>query len=263
MNQIQFVPHPPSIKRNSFNCPHCGAHADQFWYELYAKNSENSTPNIMDESTIKMIEEDPNIPFDLKEDQLDWIRENMKGFVHIDRLSESKELNFEIRNLFLSKCYSCKKIAVWIHDKLVFPKQKYQIASNFDLPDDIKNDYNEASAIFDDSPRGAAAILRLAIQKLCMHLKQPGKNINSDIQALVKAGLDVQVQQALDFVRVIGNNAVHPGNIDIEDNKETVLALFGLINLIAEKMISEPKHVNELFDSLPDGVKEQIKKRDK
>ncbi len=93
-------------------------------------------------------------------------------------------------------------------------------------------------------------------------LEQPGKNINTDIAALVKAGLNVQVQQALDIVRVIGNNAVHPGQIDLQDNKEIAESLFGLVNIIAEKMISEPKHVESIFDNLPDGVKKQIEERD-
>ncbi len=262
MKMVQSVPHPPSIETNSFNCPHCGAHADQSWYKLYATDLGHKTPNILDESAIRMFSENPDMPDDLKEDQIDWIRERMKGFVHIDKLSNGQFVNWSIDNLSLSKCYTCKKIAIWVYDKLMFPKNKYQIESNTDLPDDIKKDYDEASAIFDDSPRGAAAILRLAIQKLCKHLKQPGKNLNSDIKALVEEGLDIRVQQALDVVRVIGNHAVHPGTIDIEDNKKTVMALFGLINLIAEKMISEPKHVNTLFESLPDGAKEQIKRRD-
>ena len=70
------------------------------------------------------------------------------------------------------------------------------------------------------------------------------------------------VKEALDIVRVIGNNAVHPGQIDLQDNDETAKSLFGLVNIISEKMITEPKHVKSMFDNLPDNAKNQIKKRD-
>src|SRR5688572_10249423 len=85
--------------------------------------------------------------------------------------------------------------------------------------------------------------LRLAIKKLCAELGETGKNINDDIASLEKKGLDKRVQQALDIVRVIGNDAVHPGQIDLRDDRDTATKLFGLVNLIAEKMITEPKHV--------------------
>lgn len=163
----------------------------------------------------------------------------------------------------MSKCYTCKKIAVWVHDNLLFPKMQYAIPPNQDLPDGVKRDYEEASEILDKSPRGAAALLRLAIQKLCVHLGEPGKNINADIATLVKRGLDIRVQQALDVVRVVGNNAVHPGQMDIQDDKDTARTLFGLINLISEKLITEPAHVQKLFDSLPEGARRQIEERDK
>ena len=94
------------------------------------------------------------------------------------------------------------------------------------MPDDIKLDYNEARTILGRSPRGAAALLRLAIQKLCKHLGQSGANINGDIKALVAAGLPPKVQEALDTVRVIGNESVHPGQIDIRDDVETAIKLF-------------------------------------
>ena len=52
------------------------------------------------------------------------------------------------------------------------------------------------------------------LQKLCKVLGQSGNNINEDIKALVESGLDPRVQKALDAVRVVGNNAVHPGQMD-------------------------------------------------
>lgn len=130
------------------------------------------------------------------------------------------------------------------------------------MPADIRLDYDEASTIFDKSPRGAAALIRLAIQKLCKELGQPGENINRDIGELVKGGLNIRVQQALDAVRVIGNEAVHPGQIDLRDDKATAGALFKLLNLIVEKTISEPKHVAEVYASLPADKLRAIAKRD-
>src|SRR5207253_9157908 len=97
-----------------------------------------------------------------------------------------------------------------------------------DMPADVRADYDEAAAIVQRSPRGAGALLRLALQKLMPHLGEKGKNMNGDIASLVASGLDPGMQQALDALRVIGNNAVHPGELDLQDNVETVGSLFGL-----------------------------------
>jgi hypothetical protein len=70
----------------------------------------------------------------------------------------------------------------------------------------------------------------------------------------VKKGLEPQVQQALDIVRVIGNNAVHPGEITVNDNRDTATTLFGLVNLIVESQIARPKQIGALFDALPSGA---------
>ena len=105
-------------------------------------------------------------------------------------------------------------------------------------------------------------MIRLAIQMLCKCLGKSGKNLNDDIRDLVADGLDRRIQKSLDIVRVIGNNAVHPGQIDLMDNRATAESLFGLLNLIAEKMISEPKHVDEIYAGLPESARKAIDKRD-
>ena len=160
-------------------------------------------------------------------------------------------------------CTHCRQFCFWVDGRLVYPSASPAPKPNPDLPADIQEDYNEAREIVSRSPRGAAALLRLCIQKLGKHLGEKGKNINADIASLVSKGLPPKVQQALDTVRVVGNNAVHPGQIDLKDDIDTASALFGLVNIIAEVMISQPNHVNQLYQSvIPKTQRDAISNRD-
>ncbi|MCH8030564.1 MAG: DUF4145 domain-containing protein [Bacteroidetes bacterium] len=163
----------------------------------------------------------------------------------------------------VAECAYCKKPTIWEGEEIIFPITLISPDPNPDLPDDIKRDYEEARQVLASSPRGSAALLRLAIQKLCVHLEEKGENINEDIGALVAKGLPTMVQQALDLVRVIGNNAVHPGQIDLNDDKKVADKLFPLVNVIAEVMISQPNQIKTLYESvLPESQREAIEQRD-
>ena len=160
-------------------------------------------------------------------------------------------------------CAHCDEVTLWRHSKLILPLASTSPRPNPDLPEDIRNDYEEARQIQQISPRGSAALLRLCIQKLCVLLDEKGKNINQDIASLVEKGLPVQIQQALDIVRVVGNNAVHPGQIDLNDNVEVSNKLFGIVNIIADVMITQPKEIKKMYENvLPESQREAIAKRD-
>ena len=75
---------------------------------------------------------------------------------------------------------------------------------------------------------------------------------------LVEKGLNPQIQKSLDILRITGNNAVHPGEIAIEEDSEQVLKLFELLNIIAEKMITELEEIDSFYDDLPDNSKESV-----
>lgn len=163
--------------------------------------------------------------------------------------------------LKVSVCDSCGRNCVWVLEDYVYPATNSAPRPNPDMPAEIRSDYLEAANIYTVSPRGAAALLRLAIQKLMAHLGEEGKNINDDIASLVLKGLPKQVQQAMDVVRVTGNNAVHPGKLDANDIG-MAQQLFPLVNIIVEYQISMPSRVQELYDALPAGALAGIERRD-
>ena len=162
----------------------------------------------------------------------------------------------------IATCVRCGEISLWVSTKMIYPDSSSVAPPNPDMNKEIQEDYREAAAIVNRSPRGAASLLRLSIQELCRQLGLPGKDLDTDIAALVTRGLDPKIQKSLDVVRVVGNNAVHPGEMDIRDGRDVALKLFELVNLIAQMMVTQPKEIDELYGSLPAGAKEHIGKRD-
>ncbi len=134
--------------------------------------------------------------------------------------------------------------------------------ANEDMPEDVKKIYDEACLVLKYSPRSSAALSRLAIEKLVDHLEAEGSNLNLKIADLVSKGLPPRIQQMLDSVRVIGNNAVHPGEIDLSDNAQLASSLLDFINLIVENQISHPKRINEVYNNLPESILQSIERRD-
>jgi hypothetical protein len=167
------------------------------------------------------------------------------------------------KSVHYAQCKHCDNFSIWYEEKMIYPVVTRVEDPNEDMPEDVKADYVEASLIVEKSPRAAAALLRLSIEKLCNHLGETGK-INTMIKNLVEKGLSPDVQQALDSVRVIGDQAVHNlGEIDLRDDKETVYSLFRLINFICEDTLTRKKHIQQIYNRLPENKKKGIENRDK
>ena len=98
-----------------------------------------------------------------------------QGLPFLRGVENHRYLDVVLCNVWVSECFNCKKLSVWVFDRLVHPRTAGGPPANSDLSEDIRRDYDEASSILDVSPRGAAALIRLAIQKLCVELGQPGK----------------------------------------------------------------------------------------
>lgn len=161
-----------------------------------------------------------------------------------------------------AQCGACGGTSVWRSKQLFWPMKSLGPDAHPDMPAGPRELYDEARAVSSISRKSAIALLRLALQRLVDELEQGSGGIDKKIGRLVQRGLDPQVQQAMDIVRVVGNNAVHPGQIDVDADDEWLGALFMLMNLIVEQMIARPKHIQSLMAKLPSGALDAIARRD-
>lgn len=238
----------PQYGKNRFQCPHCSTVATQEWFT--ANNASNTARGILS-----------HLYLDYRSGISDTTQTNISRF--LDSVNNNF-YRFVPKEFAVATCYSCNKFTLWVNQEVVYPKKTLIPLPNDDLDEDIKSLYLEAANILIESPKGSTALLRLALQKLLKQVGKSGKNINNDIKDLVAEGLSPKIQQALDLLRVIGNNAVHPGQINLDDNAEVAEKLFSILNFIADELITKPKELEILYANLiPPDTQEHIKQRDK
>lgn len=238
---------PPAIDKTAFNCPHCGTKTTQFWHAAYADPIE-AAPQVQVSTigggTFPRLIETPVRLFEVGEN--------------------AQYVKMGLRNTFISTCMECGDFALWFGSRMILPRATAAPAAHVDMPDVVKEDYDEARRILSLSPRGAAALLRLAVEKLCIDLGYETGNVNAKIKKMVDDGLPHAVERALDVVRVIGNNAVHPGYLDLKDDLDTATQLFGIMNYIVMDRITRPNELEKLFaTNVSEGAKVEIAKRRK
>ena len=161
-----------------------------------------------------------------------------------------------------STCTHCNEKSFWYEEKLLVPMESGIPRHHEEMPSSCIDIYNEARSVAESSPKAAAALIRLLIQSIMIELGLPGKNLSEDISTLVKKGLPEEVQKALDYCRVIGNNAVHPGEINYLDNSDTVISLFEMVNFIVDDRIFRQNKITQLYNNLPEAIRGKISKRD-
>lgn len=229
----------PAYKLDAFYCPVCEAYSQQRWYQIYID------PDCMSSFLKDYPKKEPDKPL---------YPASVVGAAYGSDPSERQAgpEYTRIDEISISQCQLCEAKAIWIEGKMVHPAQSAAPYPNDDMPDDVKRDFMEAREIVERSPRAAAALLRLATERLVIHLGGDQKSdINNNIQFLVnKKGLPVRIQKALDVLRVVGNEAVHPGKIDVDD-KAVAISLFNWINDIVTMMITNEKLIDEHYNSLP------------
>jgi hypothetical protein len=201
----------PQLGGESFSCPHCNAVAHQDWFSLFLK-PENATEVVVLTLEALML---------AKGNESDQLVQRLKDNVLAYEYQEHpRNLKVKLLNLHVSRCYNCKGFTVWVRDRLVFPikgnepldiieadfRQVEEDVQAHGEDEEVSEDFEEAAAILNKFPRGAAALTRVCIQNMMPLLKQTGKNLDENISSLVRKGLEVEIQQAMDVLQVVLNS---------------------------------------------------------
>lgn len=230
----------PAFPKTSFHCPFCHVYAHQRWNSIHLTETWDQFRNV----------------------NLDQVTEY--GMETYDRHEEDGPIMNYLTSARLraSQCSHCHRYAVWDLDQLEFPSVSMAPPPNEDMPDSVRTEYEEAAVIAAKSPRGAGALLRLALHKLLMHLGIEEENFNKAIGEMVRHSVSAEVQMSMDIVRLIANECVHSPTLNTADKAEDVQFLFGLVNFVVEDRISRPAKIATVFGSFPATTLAQIQKRD-
>lgn len=228
---------PPTLWKSGFTCPNCGVEAHQNWFNCYAANRASSRSDIH--------KQQPSPASDAAF--------AVTPSVTLGTPSQNihSQGNIPVHNISISRCYSCSEAAIWIGTRLIWPRFTPDIKPHVHMPAAIKADFVEACSILQLSPRGAAALVRVALEKLINHLVGEAVKPNDGIQTLVDRGMPERVQKMCDAVRIITNDSVHLGTINSNDDLASATKLFHLVNVIVDQTIGLDMLADEVYGELP------------
>ena len=167
----------------------------------------------------------------------------------------SKTLENKNSSVHYTICQHCDKPCIWVNFPIdgesiyIYPGIGLVPKAHGDMPNEAKIVYEEAAQVLGKSNRAAAALIRLALQLILKELDCPSaeKNLKDAIKELVGKGASPDIESAAQSLRISGNHAIHPGKIDKDESeKEHVMQLFELLNIIVIDRISNPKKIKEL-----------------
>jgi hypothetical protein len=224
----------PQLGTESFSCPHCNTVAHQDWYSLFLKPENATEVRILTPETVNV--------GTLR--QGDGQRDNIKEIDQfIERLKKTQltyeyqkhphPLKVKMANLHISNCHSCNGFSLWVGGLLVFPTRIDK------TPELVEDDLDEAAAILDKFPRGATALMRVCIQKLVHLLEENGNALNQRVSSLVRKGLEMEMQQAMEVLQVLRLDPVQLNPLESQADRETALRFLDSLKEVLERRMSQ------------------------
>ncbi len=79
--------------------------------------------------------------------------------------------------------------------------------------------------------------MQVCIQKLVPLLKQDGSKLNDYMSSLVRKGLEVEIQEAMEVLQVLQNNPVQLTKFESQEEKEIALRFFDSLKAVLERRV--------------------------
>jgi hypothetical protein len=139
-----------------------------------------------------------------------------------------------------------------------------------EVPDDLKEDFNEAVEVLSISPKASAALSRRALQNLIQnYLGITKPNPAEEIQAVIDGGkLTSSLEEEIDGIRTIGNFAAHPSKsqqtgliVEVETGEAewNLDVLEDLFDHLFVKEAKRKKRINGVNQKLKEAGKQPLK----
>ena len=222
-------------------CPNCKNYAQVTWGKLVYLNEE-----AFEEAKFDTVRRHWQEFHSLMRTSSQWVMLNPHDSLH------SATTGTEAM-LVIGRCLLCKKPSVHsMISTLLWPTDEGEMPSaNPDMPPEIRDYYEEARLTAARSPRSSMMLLRCCVEALLSDDRGYSGALYSRIDQLGEQGGSRQLLRALDFVRQLGNYAVHPSGINF-DNAENLGLWFTLVNRIVEDFYSRDVLVEEAYCRLQD-----------
>ena len=221
----------PKLNDKSFKCLYCNITTTHSW---------NNHVVALSASNIDIWERSDHYE---KKDVIKYVR----GELYL-----SYEKNIVFDDVYVTVCHHCEKPTIWLDDnqtlKPILPSDNQYPSPSDKMPQEVKDVYNQAGSIADKSPRAANAMLRSAIEELMRIIVETPGDLNQMIEDAYKNNIiTAHIKESLHSIRLLGNNALHPNQIRIEDDVDTN-DIFNIINHIVDVTL----HHSEVIENIQD-----------
>jgi hypothetical protein len=256
----------PKFGIGAFCCPYCSTHSAMTWYRLavnsYFDNTDTAPVRIskniskFDRAVAQGGLDPLGRDFEMLEGALAKVDvkeyDNRQMPLNTSDVESVKCVTFDVQYGSASRCANCQEIMIWAGGKMIFPRGSGAITPSENLSDQCSAIFSEAASVLDGSPRAACALLRLCLENFCEEEGYTKGRLVDKLDKMRESGLLEGVWEALEAVRVVGNDAVHPGSIRLGDKREFADILFELMNFVADSIISRREAAKRLHALLPE-----------
>lgn len=230
----------PRLHGASFACPRCAAFAGQEWEDLVIREiSHTFRP-------------------------ADDARADLQSTL-VAGLPQAKGPDTRWR---MSTCAACERASIWRGEDLIYPRAYPGAVPSEDMPADVRELYEEASAVATVSRRAGAALARATLERLLKNLdpEAPRRTRLDGYIERVSVRVSTHTAQMLTLIRHTGNKALH---VEPDPDESIVLllsdadagildAIFATINAVIDELITRPKVAEAYYATVPEGVRSAV-----